>query len=93
MDENIRVSSGNTGMVLCLAINYSGRTELVDAVRVLAERAKRGELEPEDIDENVVGEALYTDGHAGPGPADPHGRRDARQQFPALADFATPSCG
>ncbi len=38
MDENIRVSSGNTGMVLCLAINYSGRTEIVDAVRTLAER-------------------------------------------------------
>src|SRR5256885_2306031 len=40
MDENIRVSSKNTGMVLCLAINYSGRTEMVDAVRLLAERAR-----------------------------------------------------
>ncbi len=60
MDENIRVSSTNTGMVLCLAINYSGRTEMVDAVRILAERARRGELQPDDIDETVVGEALYT---------------------------------
>ena len=33
MDENIRISQNNTGMVLCLAINYGGRTELVDAVR------------------------------------------------------------
>src|SRR5215468_5052010 len=32
IDENIRVSRDNTGMVLCLAINYGGRTELVDAV-------------------------------------------------------------
>jgi undecaprenyl diphosphate synthase len=66
MDENIRVSSTNTGMVLCLAINYSGRTEMVDAVRVLAERAKRGELQPNDIDENVVSEALYTAGMPDP---------------------------
>jgi undecaprenyl diphosphate synthase len=66
MDENIRVSSKNTGMVLCLAINYSGRTELVDAARALAERARRGELQPEDIDETVVGEALYTAGMPDP---------------------------
>ena len=66
MDENIRVSSANTGMVLCLAINYSGRTEMVDAVRVLAERAKRGELQPDDIDENVVSEAMYTAGMPDP---------------------------
>jgi undecaprenyl diphosphate synthase len=66
MDENIRVSSANTGMVLCLAINYSGRTELVDAVRVLAERARRGELQPDDIDESIVGEALYTCGMPDP---------------------------
>jgi undecaprenyl diphosphate synthase len=62
MGENIRVSSTNTGMVLCLAINYSGRTELVDAVRALAERAKRGELQPADIDEDTISGALYTAG-------------------------------
>jgi len=66
MDENIRVSSTNTGMVLCLAINYSSRTEMVDAVRVLAERAKRGVLQPDDIDENVVNETLYTSGMPDP---------------------------
>src|SRR6516162_2779986 len=27
IDENVRLSAGNTGMVLCLAINYGGRTE------------------------------------------------------------------
>jgi undecaprenyl diphosphate synthase len=66
MDENIRVSSKNTGMVLCLAINYSGRTEMVDAVRTLAERAKRGDMQPEDIDEHVVSEAMYTAGMPDP---------------------------
>ena len=66
MDENIRVSKGNTGMTLCLAINYSGRTELVDAMRTLAEKAKRGEVQPADIDEVTVSEALYTAGMPDP---------------------------
>jgi undecaprenyl diphosphate synthase len=66
MDENIRVSSSNTGMVLCLAINYSGRIEMVDAVRALAERVKRGDLQSDDIDEAVVSEALYTAGMPDP---------------------------
>src|SRR5438105_10740302 len=30
IDENVRLSSGNTGTTLCLAINYSGRSEIVD---------------------------------------------------------------
>jgi undecaprenyl diphosphate synthase len=66
MDENIRVSSTNTGMVLFLAINYSVRTELVDAVRTLAERARRGELQAADIDEDTINDALYTRGMPDP---------------------------
>ena len=62
MDENIRVSQGNTGMTLCLAINYSGRTEIVDAVRTLAERVRVGTLQPDDIDEAMIADALYTKG-------------------------------
>jgi undecaprenyl diphosphate synthase len=62
MDENIRVSRGNTGMTLCLAINYSGRSEIVDAVRTLAERVRVGTLSPTDIDEAAIAGALYTSG-------------------------------
>ncbi|MBI1831389.1 MAG: isoprenyl transferase [Planctomycetes bacterium] len=62
MDENIRVSANNTGLTLCLAINYSGRTEIVDAVRSLAERARDGSLRPDDIDETAISESLYTTG-------------------------------
>jgi undecaprenyl diphosphate synthase len=62
IDENVRLSRGNTGLTLCLAINYGGRTEIVDAVRAVAERAKRGELDPDDIDEHIVSDALYTAG-------------------------------
>jgi undecaprenyl diphosphate synthase len=62
IDENIRVSENNTGTVLCLAINYGGRTELVDAARRLAEQVKKGKLDPDAIDETSVSDALYTAG-------------------------------
>jgi undecaprenyl diphosphate synthase len=66
MDENIRLSRNNTGMVLCLAINYGGRTEVVDAVRSLAEKARQGTLDPDTIDEATISDALYTAGMADP---------------------------
>jgi undecaprenyl diphosphate synthase len=66
IDENIRLSRDNTGMVLCLAINYGGRTELLDAVRALAEQARDGKLRPEEIDEEAISGALYTGGMPDP---------------------------
>jgi undecaprenyl diphosphate synthase len=66
LDENIRISARNTGMTLCLALNYGGRTELVDAVRSLAERVQRGELAPEEIDEEEISGSLYTRGMPDP---------------------------
>ncbi len=66
MDESIRRTAGNTGLTLCLAINYGSRTEIVDAVRALAERVKRGELQPADIDDQAVSDSLYTAGMRDP---------------------------
>ena len=66
IDENIRVSQDNTGLGLCLAINYGGRTELVDAVRALARQARDGSLDPDRIDEAAIAGALYTAGMPDP---------------------------
>jgi undecaprenyl diphosphate synthase len=66
LDENIRVSQNNTGMVLCLAINYGGRTELVDAVRSIVEQVRQGKLAPDEIDEATLNDALYTAGMPDP---------------------------
>ena len=60
MDENARLSSGNTGTTLCLAINYSGRAEMVDGLRNIAAKVKDGTLAPDDIDESTITDALYT---------------------------------
>jgi undecaprenyl diphosphate synthase len=62
IDESVRVSQDNTGMGLALAINYGGRTELVDAVRSLARQVRDGNLDPERITEADVSSALYTAG-------------------------------
>jgi undecaprenyl diphosphate synthase len=66
LDENVRLSRGNTGMVLCLAINYGGRTEIVDAVRSLAAEVRAGRLDPDAIDEDTLGQTLYTAGMPDP---------------------------
>jgi undecaprenyl diphosphate synthase len=66
LDESVRVSSKNTGMWLCLALNYGSRAEILDAVRTLAKRARTGCLEPENIDEQGFSDAL--DSHGVPDP-------------------------
>lgn len=60
IDENIRLSSQNTGLVLCLAINYGSRGEITDAVQAIARKVKAGEIAPEAIDETTISDALYT---------------------------------
>ena len=66
IDENARLSRDNTGMILCLAINYGGRTEIVDTVRALAQRIRAGQLQPDDIDEALISESLNTAGMPDP---------------------------
>jgi undecaprenyl diphosphate synthase len=66
IDENIRLTQGNTGLTLCLAINYGSRAEIVDAVRSLAGRVQRGELRPNEITEQAVSDSLYTAGMPDP---------------------------
>ena len=54
-------TSTNSGMVLTLALNYSARSELVDAFRAMVDAASRnGGLEHLRIDEGAVSRHLYT---------------------------------
>ena len=52
----------NEGMTVVLAVSYGGREELTDAMRVLARRVQRGDLEPEAIDQALVAAHLGTAG-------------------------------
>ncbi|HOK65459.1 MAG TPA: isoprenyl transferase [Anaerohalosphaeraceae bacterium] len=62
LEETKRLTAGNTGMVLCLALNYGGREEIVQAVQRIAEKCRRNLLEPEKIDEACISNHLYTAG-------------------------------
>ena len=50
----------NTGLRLNIALNYGGRTEIVDAVRKLAREVSAGRLKPDDVDEELIQSNLYT---------------------------------
>ncbi len=66
MDKTIAMSADNGGTRLCLAINYGGRGEVVDAVRRIATNVSEGSLKIEDIDEKVMSKYLYTSGMPDP---------------------------
>ena len=55
-------TKNNTGLKLNIAINYGGRAELARAARILAEKAVRGEIKPEEITEQALADELYTKG-------------------------------
>jgi undecaprenyl diphosphate synthase len=52
----------NTGLHFQIAINYGGRDEIVRAVKRLAASAAEGSLQPEQITEQTISDALDTHG-------------------------------
>ena len=50
-------------MTLMMAVNYGGRDEITHAARILAEKAAKGEIKPEDITEQSISDNLYTAGY------------------------------
>jgi undecaprenyl diphosphate synthase len=66
VNVTLEQTKGNTGLTLVLALNYSSRAEISDAVRHIAQKVKAGELRPSDIDENTISDHLYTAGMPDP---------------------------
>jgi undecaprenyl diphosphate synthase len=60
------VTRDNTGMRLCLAVNYGSRGEILDAVQRIAVEVAAGRLVPTDIDESTIGAYLDTAGMSDP---------------------------
>ena len=57
-----KLTENNTGMFLNIAFNYGSRLEILDAIQSIAADVKAGTCEPEDIDEKLVSDRLYTAG-------------------------------
>ncbi|HOV78739.1 MAG TPA: isoprenyl transferase [Bacillota bacterium] len=62
----VRRSSGNNGLILNLALNYGGRSEILDAVRAISAKVRDGSFLPDEIDERAVSNHLYTAGQPEP---------------------------
>ena len=60
--KSIEMTTDNEGMVLALALNYSGRSELMEAIRKIATKCRQGQLVPEAIDEDCISSHLDTFG-------------------------------
>lgn len=66
LQRDMEYTGGNTSIQLNLAINYGGRAEIVDAARALAEKARDGKLNPEEIDEAAFANELYSASYPDP---------------------------
>ena len=58
--EAIATTSANTGLTLILALSYSGRAEIVDAVKSIVGDARAGKLDEEDVSQTLFSDRLYT---------------------------------
>lgn len=60
LEEGIEKTKGNTRMTLNLALNYSGRWDILNACKQVVSDVNSGELNIEDLDEKTFGQHLST---------------------------------
>ena len=59
-------TKNNTGVVFNIALNYGGRDEITRAVKKIATKVKEGEINVDDINEELISNELYTVGQPDP---------------------------
>ncbi len=60
IDAIVEETKGGSALRLNLMISYGGREEIVRSARILSERVRSGEIRPEDIDEDMLEDTLFT---------------------------------
>jgi undecaprenyl diphosphate synthase len=66
IERSMEKTKDNRGIKFTVATNYGGRQEIVQACRAIAFEIKEGKLQPEDIDETLFEQHLYTAGISDP---------------------------
>lgn len=66
IDKAIERTKDNTGVVFNVALNYGGRAEIIKAVKEIAQDVKDGNMNIEDVTEEVISNHLYTQGQPDP---------------------------
>ena len=60
LQKTLDETKSNTGLQFNIALNYGARDEIRRSVADIAARAKAGEIEPEDVTEEMIAEGLWT---------------------------------
>ena len=66
MDTVERKSDDKCKTYINIAVNYGSRLEITEGVRAIAQRVKNGEIDIDDIDEQLITDSLYTAGQPDP---------------------------
>ena len=59
LENGIRKTASFTERTVIFALNYSGRAEIADAAKKIAKKVQKGEIDPDQIDEQTVAQNLY----------------------------------
>lgn len=62
LNEVVGATAANTRLHVILALSYSGRTEILDAVKSIVRDAAGGELAPDEVTPELISSRLYTEG-------------------------------
>ncbi|TVR27892.1 MAG: isoprenyl transferase [Balneolaceae bacterium] len=60
LQEVIELTKNNTRLELCLALSYSGRWDIIEAIKKVSKEVQNGNVNPDEIDDNMVSSYLST---------------------------------
>ena len=66
LEQSMQSTAGNNGLTLVLALSYSARTEMIDAIKTVVREVQQGRVDPANIDAELLSRHLYTRAYPDP---------------------------